>query len=210
MNKRGLKILVVDDEQDYCNVMKVILEANGHMVSVATSGKTALTILAQKTFDVVITDLMMPEIDGRQLMSEIKERFPGTEVIILTAYGSIENAVDAMREGAYSYVTKGGDPGELLREITKLHRVLDLKQENQLLKEKVNQHDSMLETSSPLFQNVLATAKKAADSDTNILILGESGVGKEVIARYIHENSPRANKTFMDLNCNAIAETVLV
>lgn len=209
MNKRGLKILVVDDEQDYCNVMKVILEANGHMVSVATSGKTALTILAQKTFDVVITDLMMPEIDGRQLMSEIKERFPGTEVIILTAYGSIENAVDAMREGAYSYVTKGGDPGELLREITKLHRVLDLKQENQLLKEKVNQHDSMLETSSPLFQNVLATAKKAADSDTNILILGESGVGKEVIARYIHENSPRANKTFMDLNCHAIAETVL-
>jgi len=209
MNKRGLKILVVDDEQDYCNVMKVILEANGHMVSVATSGRTALNILAQKTFDVVITDLMMPEIDGRQLMSEIKERFPGTEVIILTAYGSIENAVDAMREGAYSYVTKGGDPGELLREITKLHRVLDLKQENQLLKEKVNQHDSMLETSSPLFQNVLATAKKAADSDTNILILGESGVGKEVIARYIHENSPRANKTFMDLNCHAIAETVL-
>ena len=209
MNKRGLRILVVDDEQDYCNVMKVILEANGHMVSVATSGRVALTILAQKAFDVVITDLMMPEIDGRQLMAEIKERFPGTEVIILTAYGSIENAVDAMREGAYSYVTKGGDPSELLREITKLHRILDLKQENQLLKEKVNQHDSMLETGSPLFQSVLATAKKAANSDTNILILGESGVGKEVIARYIHENSPRANKTFMDLNCHAIAETVL-
>ncbi len=209
MNKRGLKILVVDDEPDYCNVMKVILEANGHMVTISTSGSLALTILAQKTFDLVITDLMMPEIDGRQLMAEVKERFPGTEVIILTAYGSIENAVDAMREGAYSYVTKGGDPGELLREISKLHRMLDLRQENQFLKEKVNQYESMLETNSPAFRNMLATAKKAADSDTNILILGESGVGKEVIARYIHENSPRANKTFMDLNCHAIAETVL-
>lgn len=209
MNKRGIKILVVDDEPDYCNVMKVILEANGHMVTVSTSGRQALDVLEQKSFDLVITDLMMPEIDGRQLMAEIKEKFPSTEVVILTAYGSIENAVDAMREGAYSYVTKGGDPGELLREITKLRRMLDLKQENQMLKEKVGRFEHMLETRSPIFRNMLATAKKAADSDSNILILGESGVGKEVVARFIHENSPRANKTFMDLNCHAIAETVL-
>ena len=124
MNKRGLRILVVDDEPDYCNVMKVILEANGHMVTCDTSGQAALATLAKKSFDLVITDLMMPEIDGRQLMAEIKERYPGVEVIILTAYGSIENAVDAMREGAYSYVTKGGDPGELLREISKLREML--------------------------------------------------------------------------------------
>lgn len=209
MNKRGLRILVVDDEPDYCNVMKVILEANGHMVTCDTSGQAALATLAKKSFDLVITDLMMPEIDGRQLMAEIKERYPGVEVIILTAYGSIENAVDAMREGAYSYVTKGGDPGELLREISKLREMLDLKQENLLLKAKMNQYEAMLETKSPLFQSVLATAKKAANSDSNILLLGESGVGKEIIARYIHENSPRADKTFMDLNCHAIAATVL-
>jgi two-component system response regulator HydG len=209
MNKRGLRILVVDDEPDYCNVMKVILEANGHMVTCDTSGQAALATLAKKSFDLVITDLMMPEIDGRQLMAEIKERYPGVEVIILTAYGSIENAVDAMREGAYSYVTKGGDPGELLREISKLCEMLDLKQENLFLKAKMNQYDAMLETKSPLFRNVLATAKKAANSDSNILLLGESGVGKEIIACYIHENSPRADKTFMDLNCHAIAATVL-
>ncbi|MGI6732635.1 MAG: sigma-54-dependent transcriptional regulator [Anaerovoracaceae bacterium] len=209
MNKRGLRILVVDDEPDYCNVMKVILEANGHMVTCADSGQAAFVTLAKKPFDLVITDLMMPEIDGRQLMAGIKERYPGIEVIILTAYGSIGNAVEAMREGAYSYVTKGGDPGELLREISKLHKMLDLRQENQLLKAKMNQYDAMLETKSPLFQNVLATAKKAANSDSNILILGESGVGKEILARYIHENSPRADKTFMDLNCHAIAATVL-
>ncbi len=206
MNKRGLRILVVDDEPDYCNVMKVILEANGLMVTCDTSGQAALATLAKKSFDLVITDLMMPEIDGRQLMAEIKERYPGVEVIILTAYGSIENAVDAMREGAYSYVTKGGDPGELLREISKLREMLDLKQENLLLKAKMNQYEA---TKSPLFQSVLATAKKAANSDSNILLLGESGVGKEIIARYIHENSPRADKTFMDLNCHAIAATVL-
>ena len=114
----------------------------------------------EKEFHLVITDLMMPEIDGRQLMAEIKERYPGVEVIILTAYGSIENAVDAMREGAYSYVAKGGDPGELLREISKLREMLDLKQENLLLKAKMNQYEAMLETKSPLFQSVLATAKR--------------------------------------------------
>ncbi|MDD2215759.1 MAG: sigma-54 dependent transcriptional regulator [Eubacteriales bacterium] len=209
MNKRGLKILVVDDEQDYCNVMKVILEANGHMVTVSTSGAGALAILNEKTYDLVVTDLMMPEIDGKQLLLEIKEHFPGTEVIVLTAFGSIENAVNAMREGAYSYVTKGADPAELLREISKLHKMLKLKQENQLLKEKVNQYDAMLESESPAFGNMLSIAKKAANSDTNILLLGESGVGKEVIARFVHENSPRIGKTFMDLNCHAIAETVL-
>lgn len=206
---RGLRILVVDDEPDYCNVMKVILEANGHMVTVSTSGKLALNILSEKTFDLVVSDLMMPEIDGKQLMAEIKELYPATEVIILTAFGSIENAVNAMREGAYSYVTKGGDPGELLREISKLHRILDLKQENQMLKEKVCQQESMLKTQNEAFGSMLNIAKKAANSDANILILGESGVGKEVIARYIHENSPRDNKVFMDLNCHAIAETVL-
>lgn len=95
MNKRGLRILVVDDEPDYCNVMKVILEANGHMVTCDTSGQAALATLAKKSFDLVITDLMMPEIDSRQLMAEIKERYPGVEVIILTAYekGSFTGAM---------------------------------------------------------------------------------------------------------------------
>ena len=209
MNKRGLKILVVDDEQDYGRVMKVILEANGHMVTVSTAASVALKLLAEKTFDLVITDLIMPEMDGRELLHKIKELYPNTEVIMMTAFGSIENAVVAMREGAYSYVTKGGDPGELLREINKLFKMLELKQENQLLKEKVGRYDAMLTSNSPAFNAMLSIAKKAADSESNILILGESGVGKEVIARYIHENSPREGKAFMDLNCHAIAETVL-
>jgi len=209
MNKRGLKILVVDDEQDYGRVMKVILEANGHMVTVTTSAAAALKQLSDKSFDLVITDLIMPEMDGRELLHKIKELHPTTEVIMMTAFGTIENAVAAMREGAYSYVTKGGDPGELLREINKLFKMMELKQENQILKEKVGQYDAMLESNSPLFKQMLYIARKAADSDSNILLLGESGVGKEVMARYIHENSPRAGKAFMDLNCHAIAETVL-
>lgn len=209
MSIRGLRILVVDDEPDYCNVMKVILTAKGHQTSLCTSGADALNLMSKNTFDLVISDLIMPEIDGNQLLHEIKNHYAGTEVIMMTAYGSIENAVGAMREGAYSYVTKGGSPEELLREIEKLQNMLELKRENQLLKEKISHVDVMLESYSPCFQGMLSIAKKAAASGANILILGESGVGKEVVAQYIHQNSPRQDKQFMDLNCHAIAETVL-
>ena len=209
MSKRGLKILVVDDEQDYCNVMKVILNAKGHQTDFAVSGVTALSLMSQNSYDLVISDLMMPEMDGRQLLHEIKTQYPGTEVIMMTAYGSIENAVEAMRDGAYSYVTKGGNPEELIREIGKLQDMFNLKLENQLLKEKVSEVDAMLESNNAAFQGTLSIARKAAVSDANILILGESGSGKEVLARYIHQNSTRSKRQFMDLNCHAIAETVL-
>lgn len=209
MSKRGLKILVVDDEQDYCNVMKVILSAKGHQTDYALSGADALSLMVRKTYDLVISDLMMTEMDGRQLLNEIKTLYPETEVIMMTAYGSIENAVEAMRDGAYSYVTKGGNPEELVREVGKLQDMLELKLENQLLKEKVAEVDAMLETNNPAFRGMLNIAKKAAVSEANILILGESGAGKEVIARYIHQNSSRNKSQFMDLNCHAIAETVL-
>ncbi len=209
MSKRGLKILVVDDEPDYCNVMKVILTAKGHLTDCTVSGAGALELMSQSSYDLVITDLMMPEMDGRQLLQEIKTQYPGTEVIMLTAYGSIENAVEAMRDGAYSYVTKGGNPEELIREVGKLQGMLNLKLENQLLKEKVYEMDAMLESNNPAFQGTLSISKKAAASDANILILGESGTGKEIIARYIHQNSARNTRQFMDLNCHAIAETVL-
>ncbi|MDF2656426.1 MAG: two component, sigma54 specific, transcriptional regulator, Fis family [Bacillota bacterium] len=209
MSKRGLRVLVVDDEQDYCNVMKVILTAKGHHTDVASSGAAALTLMEQGSYDLVISDLMMPEMDGRQLLHEIKRLYSGTEVIMMTAYGSIENAVEAMRDGAYSYVTKGGNPEELIREIGKLQDMQNLRLENQLLKEKVSAVDAMLESNNPAFQATLSIARKAAVSDSNILILGESGTGKEVIARYIHQNSSRDKRQFMDLNCHAIAETVL-
>jgi len=189
--------------------MKVILSAKGHQADYALSGADALNLMSRKSYDLVITDLMMPGIDGRQLLNEIKASYPGTEVIMMTAYGSIENAVEAMREGAYSYVTKGGNPEELIREIGKLQDMMELKLENQLLKEKVAEADAMLETNSPAFSGMLSIARKAAASGANILILGESGAGKEVIARYIHQNSGRSKSHFMDLNCHAIAETVL-
>ena len=190
-------------------VMKVILTAKGHQTDFAVSGINALSLMGQNNYDLVITDLMMPEMDGRQLLLEIKQQYPGTIVIMMTAYGSIGNAVEAMRDGAYSYVTKGGDPEELIREIAKLQDMLSLKLENQLLKEKVFKMDAMLESNNPAFQSTLSIARKAAVSDANILVLGESGTGKEVIARYIHQNSPRDKRQFMDLNCHAIAETVL-
>lgn len=209
MHRRGLDILVVDDEVDYCNAMKVILSAKGHHPDTCNSGVEALKRMKDKNYDLVLTDLIMPYMDGSQLLNEIKKSYPNTEVIMMTAYGSIENAVGSMREGAYSYITKGGNPAELICEIEKLQSMLELKRENELLKEKIRHDGGMLESKNPLFLDMLSIAKKAAESDINILILGESGVGKEIMARFIHDYSLRKKQRFVDLNCHALASNVL-
>ena len=119
MSKENFNILVVDDEKDYCDVLKMILTGKGYKVETCGNGEEAIKKLEKKSFDLVITDLCMPVMDGRQLLEEIKKREYDTEVIMLTAHGTIEKAVDAMKAGAYTYVTKGRDPEELT---DRLHR----------------------------------------------------------------------------------------
>ena len=120
MVKENLRILVVDDEKDYCEVLKMILENNGYVVETCFNGKEALDILEERSFDVVVSDLNMPVMDGFELLKNIKEREYDTEVLILTAFGTIEKAVETMKNGAYSYVTKGSDPEERLIEVRKI------------------------------------------------------------------------------------------
>lgn len=205
----GLKILVVDDEQDYCDVMCMILSGEGHHVETCNDGYQALKKLEQQPFHIVLTDLMMPKMDGNQLLSEIKKKYTHIEVIMMTAYGTIEKAVEAMRQGAYTYVTKGENPEQLLAEIRRLAKVKNLMQENKKLREKLNTPDYLLESKNKDFQRTIDIAKKAAESNANVLVLGESGVGKEVLARFIHQHSQRKGENFVDLNCHAIPESVL-
>lgn len=215
MTKENLKILLVDDEQDYCDVLKMILETKGYATMTCNNGQEALELLEKSDFDIVVTDLSMPVMDGYQLLLEIKAREYDVQVLMLTAYGTIEKAVESMKAGAYTYVTKGADPEVLLMEIQRAAEMRDATRENKLLKEKNVQlkerlgGEYMLKSNSEKFRQVLTLAERAAVSEANILILGESGAGKEVLASFIHDRSERRDKDFMEFNCQALSESIL-
>lgn len=208
MIRENLRILAVDDEQDYCDVLRVILDANGYTVETCNNGQQALQLLEKKPFDIVISDIKMPVMDGFELLKEIKNKEYDADVIMLTAFGTIEKAVETMKAGAYTYVTKGSDPEELLIEIRKVRDVRNMSRANKIMKEKMS-GSYMLRSKSPKYNQVLTLAERAASSESNILILGESGSGKEVLASFIHDRSGRSSQNFMELNCQALSESIL-
>ena len=208
MIREKMNILVVDDEQSYREVLKMILTAQEYTVETAVNGKDALKIMEKEAFDVVITDLKMPVMDGYELLQEIRRRDYDTEVIVLTAFGTIEKAVQTMKAGAFTYVTKGNDPEQLLIELQKIGTLRSINRTNQFLREKMS-GDHMLESNNDSFNQMMKLAARASESDANILILGESGVGKEVLASYIHGESGRSSGNFMELNCQSISESIL-
>ena len=202
-------ILVVDDEQDYCDVLKMILLSKGYQVTTCNSGREALELMGKSDYDLVVTDLMMPGMNGDVLMQYIKRKGIPVEVIIMTAFGTIEKAVQAMKDGAYTYITKGTDPEELILEIARLSEEKRLKMDNSLLRDMISSRGYMLDSRSPKFRQVLALAERAAKSEASILILGESGTGKEVLASHIHDLSNRKENNFLELNCQALSESIL-
>lgn len=206
--KKEFRILIVDDEKDYSDVLGLILESEGYQVVKCNIPREALSLIQSENFDLVLSDLIMPEMDGVTLLKEMKKFNPNLCFIIMTAYGTIENAVTAMKEGAYSYAIKGVDPEELLKEIGDLTKIKTM---NESASEESHQADNefMLETKNPAFRDLLAMASKAAKSDANILILGESGAGKEVLAQYIHRESRRSANPFIATNCYTFTESLL-
>ena len=208
MIRENLRIIVVDDEQDYCDVLKMILEGRGYAVDTCNDGREALNLLEKGSFDIVVSDLNMPVMDGYELLREIKSRDYDCEVIILTAFGTIEKAVETMKAGAFTYVTKGSDPEELLIEIRKIKDMRKAARKNEILKQKTS-GNFMLESRNLKYRQVLKLAERAAASESNILILGESGSGKEVLASFIHNKSKRSQENMMELNCQALSESIL-
>lgn len=203
------KILVVDDEEEFRNVYKLMLEFRGFEVSLASSGEEGLRFLEKEYYDLVITDLKMEGMDGTELLRKIKEKSYNCEVILVTAFSTVENAVTAMKLGAFGYFIKGQDPQILLKEIDKLVKIKGLENANKTIKSSLMNYNYLLETHSLKFKEVLRIAKKAAESNANILILGESGTGKEVIAKYIHQCSSRKEESFVAVNCQVFSDGVL-
>ncbi|HWQ77503.1 MAG TPA: sigma-54 dependent transcriptional regulator [Anaerovoracaceae bacterium] len=208
MNDKDMKILIVDDEEAYSEVLAMILETEGYQVRQCTKSKEVISILKTEDFDLIISDLIMPEMDGVALLKAVKKFRPNLNFIMLTAYGTIENAVHAMKQGAFTYVIKGSDPEELLKEIRNIEKLKQIQIKEPAGPEEHGE-EFMMSTKSGLYREVLTMASKAAKSDVNILILGESGAGKEVIAQYIHHESSRGKNSFYATNCHTFSDSLL-
>jgi DNA-binding NtrC family response regulator len=202
------RILIVEDEVNIRSALQTILEKLGHQVRSAATGEDALTLLREGGYDLAITDLKMPGMDGVELLRRIKEAWPRTEVVVMTAYGSVETAVEAMRLGAYDYLTKPLDRDRLPVVIEKALERHFLSAENERLRERLEtrtQFEQMIGESEAM-QRIYRLVEMVAAGDVTVLLTGESGTGKELVARAIHHKSPRAAGPFVSLNCGALPE----
>ncbi|MCD6153206.1 MAG: sigma-54-dependent Fis family transcriptional regulator [Syntrophobacterales bacterium] len=205
------KILVVDDDQGMREFLGIMLTREGYKVKTASGGKEALSLCGKRKFDLVITDLKMPRIDGIDLLKAIKEISPETMVILITGYASGETAVAAMKEGAFDYLEKNFDVEDLKSTVKDALGKKGINEENVLFMKGVEDavsFEKMIGKSRGMM-NVYSLVKKVADTSANVLILGESGTGKELVSKAIHENSPRKNKPFVVINCGGIPENLL-
>ncbi len=205
------KVLVVDDERGMREFLTIMLQKEGYDVTSAGSGKEALEYIAQKAYDIVITDVRMPNITGVDVLKTVKECSPETVVIIVTAYASTETAVEAMKQGAYDYITKPFKIEEIKLIIRNALEKRRLREENLLLKRKIQEWTASgliggIVGKSPAIVRIIEIMVKIADSPSNVLITGESGTGKELVARAIHNYSYRKDRPFVAINCSAIPE----
>jgi two-component system, NtrC family, response regulator AtoC len=205
------KILVVDDEVLMRNFLLEALKRKGIEAVAAESGEKALKLLQEQSFDMVITDMKMPGISGMEVLRKVKELSPHTLVMVITAFGTIENAVEAMKAGAFHYLIKPFSLESLTANIEKARQHVALVEENRYLRQQVSEskYTHKVIAESPLMQQILKEVEQVAKSNANVFINGETGTGKEVIAHLIHYNSPRSNQPFIKVNCAAVPETLV-
>ncbi len=211
MNNEQIHILVVDDDQSFRTAVLGFLKDEGFRVSGAPSGRDALEMISREQVDLVVSDLVMDDMSGTALLVEVRRTIPGIPVIMMTGHGSIQNAVEAMREGAYDYLTKPFRNEELL---IRVHRALEEKNRNaelQRLREVVETTYSFsnIISQNDKMQHTFKLIRQVAQTDVTVLVLGETGTGKELVARAIHFNSQRKARPLLTINCSAIPEYLL-
>ncbi|MFA6034596.1 MAG: sigma-54 dependent transcriptional regulator [Myxococcota bacterium] len=210
MSDLPIKLLIVDDEPAHLESLKTIFEREGAAVSTASLGGEALDIFRRERSDIVLADLMMPGMDGIELLRAIKSISQQTEFVIMTAFGTVETAVEAMKEGAYDFVVKPIKRMNIVKTVKMAAEKQSLVRENKALKAALDGiRDDRVIAEAPIMRRVIETVKQVAPSTATILLLGESGTGKEVISKLLHESSPRASKPFIPVNCAALPESIL-
>ena len=216
----GARVLLVEDEPNMARTLAKILERKGYDVTTAPNGAEALTVLRERSVEVVITDLNMPVMDGMALLRQLQPDPPPAAgerrllmppTIVLTGHGSTQAAVEAMKLGAWDYLVKPCNPDELLMTLEQVLRVSDLERENRRLREVIERSQGFGEIigQSPAMRQIYQAIEALAQNATTVLITGESGTGKELVARSIHTRSPRAERPFVALNCGAVSDTLL-
>lgn len=202
------RVLVVDDEAHMRRVLEIMLQKMGHETRAASNGREALDLVQHESFDLVLTDLRMPEMDGVALLDALRAQAVEAPVILLTAYGTVESAVEAMKKGAYDYILRPFDVEAVERIITRALTAERTRRENQFLREEVEKGWGEFVGRSAAMQRVYELIRQVASSNINVLITGETGTGKELTARAIHRASPRQEALFVPINCAAIPDDI--
>jgi len=205
------RILVVDDEESIREFLEIMLRKEGYEVTTAEDGQKALDVIKKKTFDLVISDLQMPNMTGLELLKNVRDQYPDLLFMMITAFGTTETAVEAMKLGAYDYITKPFKIDEVRIVIGNALRSKNLETENRTLKKELGKEysfQSLVGNSEPMHR-IFDMVKRVSGTPTNVLITGESGTGKEVVAKAIHFNGPLKDKPFVTINCGAIPENLM-
>jgi two-component system response regulator AtoC len=207
MTMEEKRILVIDDEENMRHMLAVLLEKEGYQVDNAADGKQGLDLSSENFYDLILCDLKMPVMDGMTFLENFQELQLESTVIVMSAYGTLDTAIEAMKRGAYDYVSKPFKPDEIMLTLKKAEERERLRKENRLLQQSVRERFSFAQMigRSPPMQEIFATIEKVADYKTSVLITGESGTGKELIAKAIHYNSSRADKPLVTVNCGAFS-----
>jgi two-component system response regulator HydG len=206
-----VRVLIVDNDAAHAAAMAESLQRVGYHCTVATSGTRGAALLDEETFDIVISDLVMNDVDGLEILKRAKESQPEAEVILVTGHGTVPSAVAAMQQGAYSYLLKPLDLGQLRAVTENAAANLRLRRTNAELNRRLDERfgfEGVVGT-SPKMNEVIQLLKRIAPTNASVLIQGETGTGKELVAQAIHQNSPRKNKAFVALNCAALSENIL-
>ncbi|WP_031482350.1 sigma-54-dependent transcriptional regulator [Maridesulfovibrio frigidus] len=204
-------ILILDDEQNYLLILEAMLSDEGYNITALSDPETGLAFMDESEVDVVITDMKMPKLTGQDVLEHVKKNFSHIPVIIMTAFGSIESAVEAMKVGAFDYITKPFANEELMLSVTKAAQFAKTQQENRMLREQIKDRyspNNIIGRSKPMLQ-VFEMIQKAAPGNSTVLITGESGTGKELVAQAVHQSSPRCDNPFVSVNCMALSAGVL-
>jgi len=206
----GIEVLLVDDEETIRVTLHDDLVAAGHRVTAVANGSDALHLIESRVFDAVVSDIRMPGVEGTELLARVMQLRPATAVILMTGYGTIESAVEALRAGAYHYVVKPFLNDDIVAHVKRIGEIKALAEDNARLREKMEREGfGTIVGRSRVMQEVVKTVKTVAKSDASVLIEGESGSGKEVIARAIHDAGPRAKGPFVPLSCASLPETLI-